>query len=430
MENVGNILGYGIPSNIFDDQFNSITNDKREILERIARRFQTIIKLNHESLFISNPDVRNGSNLAFYRWELSSIQIYLYCTCVDTLAGKPKYVEFHDWLKNEDLVKLDSKKIDEYHDKYLFEYGNKRSFDKFFNELSPTVKSWLNQNVSIQKSQLVEVPDDRDEEKLIEHLIDYFYRYWRNPFTHQSITRPVDFFPDIFSLNEYYSQIDDTFHLATREWVRQPTAFELSKEKGEWNFWHKKEIDLAVILRIVIQAVVFKWLKLDLTDDIINRIVYRIQRLHWLYSYIHEIRINADDLGSWKEIRENYSSDHISSLRNSGVLHLSLVASNKLIEFLHGQNPFEEQQREYLREYIECVTKINTQIEFFNKEHPRLEKYNAEIEHKTREEIKDFLTGLTTQKEYMEIIKNSRTPWRFWELININSEYESKDTDY
>jgi hypothetical protein len=316
--------------------------------------------------------------MTFGRWEISSIQIYLYCTCIDTLAGKQDYMEFYQWLKTKNLSNLDKDKIDEYHEEYLDDYGDRRSFSKLFLNLPPSVKSWLNQNISIQQSNVYEVVESRNETELVRRLIDYFYKSWRNPFTHQSVTRPVEFIDGINSLDEHYSRIGIS-DLAKREWFCQPDSFHIGNENIKWHLWHRKEIDPAFILKIIIQSVVFQWLDINVTEELVTKIVYRFNRLYWMYAYIHEIRGNAEYIDLWRDINEEYSPKIVSNLRSFGVPQLSSTASSKILELFRADNVMEKSLREHIQGYIKCVTNINILIADLNKEYPRIIKRKRKL---------------------------------------------------
>jgi hypothetical protein len=418
-EKIGQVLGYGIPIHTFIDKFDTLSPEKKDVLERVAQRLETIKKLSYEAFFISNPQVDNGPNIQFGGWELPSLQIYLYCTCMDTLAGKEKYLKFHEWLKMQDLSNLDGTKIDEYYKSYNKTEGNREGFRRLFNGLSPQVKTWLNTNIAIQKSNEYEVLIERDQDDFLRRLIEYFYSYWRNSFTHNSMTQPVD----IFGLDYLRNSLEET-----NEWHQESTNITFGESKTKWSLWHKKELDIFIIARVIIHSIAFQWLDVEITDELINKNVHFLNRLQWMYLYIDEIRENAHDLDLWKELEEEYGQKFVSDLRNSGIFLLRYKASSRMLEFFWSNNGFEVGLRKHIQEYINHITEINAAISNFNRENPRLRDFHSqEEEQRCKQKIFDFLSKLTKESAYKEIIKHSHQAWNIWLLIRDNHDYESKN---
>ncbi|MEW5940461.1 MAG: hypothetical protein AB1750_12400, partial [Chloroflexota bacterium] len=241
------------------------------------------------------------------------------------------------------------------------------------------------------------------------------------------VTRPVDFFPDINSLDDYYSQVEELSYITKQEWFRQPVDFKLNNGKTLWSLWHRKNVDIEMVLRIIIQSAVFQCLKIDITDDTIAKLVYLFHRLHWMYEYIHEIRWNAKYLESWKEISDINSRDYLSYMQRYGIYRLSLTATKQVLEFFAANNNMENSLRKHFQEYIERVNSINNLISEFNQNHQIREKDESAKEKKVEQKFVTFLLDLTTETVYTEIIKHAHQAWDIWLLIRDNSDYESKN---
>jgi hypothetical protein len=127
----------------------------------------------------------------------------------------------------------------------------------------------------------------------------------------------------------------------------------------------------------------------------------------------------------YRAINEDYSQEFVSNLRDFGIYTLSSKASTKVIELFWANNIMEDSLREKIQKYIERVASINLLISNFNTAHPRYEKYDPDIEKKNKQDIKDFLSGLTKNSDCKEIIRRSYQPWNIWWLIRDNAMYES-----
>jgi hypothetical protein len=428
MKRIERILGYGIPPRVFKEKYDSLPEEKRRILERVATRIQTITKLTYETTFSSSPyEYREGSDFTFWRWEISSLQVYLFCTCLDALSGKIKAERFPEWFPKQNLENLDVEKVLVLWEKHQNEYGNRKNFLEFFETLPSQSKSWLTNNIIIQRSNKFEVDTKQkhSEDYFVRMLAEYFYAAWRNPFTHQARTHPVDDRWQIDELDDYYSGIETLAHSVNREWIAQPMEFDLKGDGRKWRLWHKKHLDLITILRVIVQNVVCQRLGVDVTADTIEKSLYALGRLHWLYTFIHSQRINYELIASWKGVKTNYTEEDLSALSDFGIPRLRLKASEKLIEFYWADNISENSLRGRLKEQIKLVRMANSRIDKFYESHPRLEKYDKDLRTSRFREIKQFLSRLSNSPTCKKISRFATHRYDIWLLIRDNAQYES-----
>lgn len=401
-------LGYGISENVFADKFNQLDKTNQERLKRVAERLKTINTLSYESVFLENP----YGNPFFERSELRSIQMYLYCTCIDTLAGEPDFKDFYNWIRQKD--DLSKSNIDKYHEEYLKQYGNWRNFKKLFGNLIPKISGWLNENVAF-KLAFYEKKSPNKIPEIDILLARYFYNYWRNPFTHQSVTRQFN----VFDENWRSQHLPDN----QKQWDYDEFILEDKDDEWRWCLWYKKELDVRIIARLIIHLFIFQQLEIPITDELINKNVYFLQRLHWIYKYIHEIRKNENQIRQWTKVEGEQIHQFLPGLRSSGYVHLlHSEAANKMLEFFVANNALEN-DLPYIREYVNYVNEANNLIYNFN-----IEFHNQTEEIGREEEMRDFLLNLTKQLFYSAIEKHHSLFLysSMWLLIRENYWYESK----
>jgi len=427
MKHLDRVFGCGVNPRILSEKVDALSPKMREKIERVAQRIRLITKLDYESTFMFNPDEEKGDSYFFFRWDLSSLEVYLYCTCIDTLASKEGYVEFKNWIRKQNTEDLTVEKVIALQQEHSNEFGNKKNFFGVFHKLPLPLKSWLAKNIAFlewAKSEH-EIQEERDANKTVEDLATYLYSVWRNPFTHGAKTHPVDSKWDIDRLDDYYLGISSLTSLADHEWVQQPMSFSLKNNSQEWNLWHKKHLDINTILRVVIQCIVYDLLQIEVTEHLIEKNVQYINRHHSLYTFIHTLRINTEALETWTEVNVANTSDAIYELIYRGIPQLTSGSIDQLLGFFKAHNPFEKSLRTQINRYKDQVTKINLEIQGFNKCHPRPEDSAKEIVDNRKQEIKIFLEELSRSTISQDAIKSSRRFYDIWWLIRDNFLYDS-----
>lgn len=133
------IIGCGLDSLTFKKKYDDLSEEIRQKLDRVAKRLWVTQKLHYEVNVnqFSDTDLRDSYD--FILSELPALEIYLLCTCLDTMAGKSN-VEFDKWLGDQEITKsLEVKEIGCLYHKYKKEYGIGSNLRALFENLHPIV---------------------------------------------------------------------------------------------------------------------------------------------------------------------------------------------------------------------------------------------------------------------------------------------------
>lgn len=139
--------------------------------------------------------------------QAEALQVYLLCTCFDTLAGQSKFKRFDEWVDEKDeeeliqtqwtatsVFELAAKYKEttrELYNRYLEDHGVARNFRRFFNELPEVLQNELVNSYAIVKEG--EPNEDwlkMPKEKRLRRIEDYLF-YRRNKYTHKSEVAPT-----------------------------------------------------------------------------------------------------------------------------------------------------------------------------------------------------------------------------------------------
>lgn len=156
-------------------------------------------------------------------FQSDALQIYLLCTCFDTLAGQFSHKQFDNWVSEigEDLLQtsLNSESNQELtiwykqttkrlFEKYLQDYGVARNFRRLFNELPDILRiSLIDSFTVIREKETNEDWNGMPPERKLRRIVDYLFSR-RNKFTHNS-----DIVPTLNSKEDFHIiEINDKRH--------------------------------------------------------------------------------------------------------------------------------------------------------------------------------------------------------------------------
>jgi len=393
--NVQQVFGCGIDGQAFKTKYEGLSDKNQFRLGRVASRVWLTLKLRYEMAFYSNPFARRGEEYNLRRVELPSIEVYLLCTCLDTLAGKPTYKSFENWLKEQpNIIDLGLKEIAHLHSQYLDEHGVSRNLKALFRTLPQSAKDWLASNVVIRRSDQPLSPDQQNVDKLLKRLHIYLYNTRRNAFTHSSISRPTPIAEDVREPTDggwWVTPVSGTHFILYRDRPNQ-----------KWNLSYRQGLDEATILRIIIYAVVLQMLEIELTSELIDINLRNHSRLNALYAFVGEVKRNSASASWWTRIDDTEMTDLRLHLIYSGVPLLSTEASTVMVE-RYLDNPLESGLRQMTSQYLREVNHINSLVTDFNETNPPASKgYDRNERWQT---IKEFLDKLVRAPYYNSVVK-------------------------
>ena len=285
-----NLFGLQITEKQFGDYLQS--SKYHDVLHYVATRVFFVDQLRHHAFFRLNSALMDGLTSWRLGNEKIALQLYLLCTCVDALSGS-NYIDFAGWLAKNSKNGADKQRISEilnqspgnlsdptifgssvlriYREVYLPIYGVQNNFIKFFNELPPETRKLLAQvyiiSKPLTKSEISRDLNDsqtlpRDIESWnqaqsdwksidltskIKLITEYFYNYYRNPYTHQAIS------PTPRTTIDWKETLDNIeVELPNNAWDPIGDIIPYGKKYKIRRFWGKPYEDEVFILRLVV----------------------------------------------------------------------------------------------------------------------------------------------------------------------------------
>jgi len=395
--NIQRVFGCGIDRQTFKTKYEGLPNKEKLRLERVARRLWLTLKLRYEVAFYRNPITWEKEGFTLTNVELPSIEIYLLCTCLDTLAGKPTYVEFGEWVKSQESTgSLDKNGIINLYNQYKDEYGIGKNFRNLFINLPPTVKTWLSNNISIHRSGHSQSADKSNPDLLMKHLYTFFYEVWRNTYTHSSVSQKTSIADDIVEPTK-----DDASWSYPPAWIN--FVLYRDKPKQKWDLTYRTGLDLATILRLIINTVALQILKIDVTQESISTNLRNFSRLSGLYAFASEVASNSETLRALSQVDEHGLGNFCNYLIYVGIPLLQSTASVTMLNRYNTELPLEASLHKMTTQYLTDVNKLNIEISNFNTLNPPPEgpKDNSP---KRLQNIREFLEELLRTPVYQIIL--------------------------
>jgi hypothetical protein len=402
---VQRVFGCGIDRQIFKAKHEALQEKDQVRLEKVARRLYLTLKLRYEIASYSSPFEWSEEEISLSDVEFPSIEIYLLCTCLDTLAGRSDYKDFGEWLKAKDIAsKLEVSEVVCLYVQYKEEYGVGRSWRKLFNDLPQSVNIWLANNVVIRRSNQPPVARDQDTSVLVKRLYTYFFEVWRNRFTHSSVSQPVLIAEDVIE------PIEGDDH-----WITPAACatFVLHRDKPnqEWDLSYRRGLDLAIILRVIIHAAALILMDIEPAREHIAANLRNLSRLNALYKFVNEVKSNSNEIGVWSSLGYPKMEQFRSYLVQAGVPNLDFEAASIILDRYDPGSRLEAGLRQMTLEYLNEINEINSVISEFNKSHPPL---SSDVNERWQV-IKEFIEGLVQTPRYATILE---WPSRI-EMMNI-----------
>lgn len=392
----------GVKQEIFRRKYQSLPSKEQERLKRVAERLWMIFQLRYRLQYEQNFAWRGLDRDQLVYQEKPSLEIYLLATCVDTLAGKPEYVLFGEWLEEEQnsgkinkwfteqqisgkMSVAEVLKLFEYYHK---DYGGNKTFRDLFNNLPSVLIDWLDFYIKFEKY--------RDTRTLNKKLFKYISDKWRNPFTHGSIK------------NQAWEIGRDVELPADRnEQFKRKIKNPILKKAYQDEQWVKSfdgylkcrlGLDMATILRVIIYVVVLTRLEFEITTNHLDTYVRALSKLDAFYKFKWAINYNRDILHSWKKYDSSpmivYPLDSDQTQRLNNKLKISPVA-------------MEQQLSKILTEYEDNLEIINAKVAEFNKNYPR-ESFEKDLDSYCQA-LSEFFTQQVTTNAYQAVLQISQS---------------------
>lgn len=390
--NVQRAFGCGIDGQTFKIKYEGLSNPNEKLrLERVAKRLQFTLHLRYRVAFYRSPIGWNQEGHTFTNEELPSTEIYLLCTCLDALAGKPTYLKFEDWLELQESTGCwDKNDIINLYKKYNNEHGVGKSFKNLFINLPPVIKDWLSNNMSIHRSGKSFSTVKTDPDMLMKHLYTFFYELWRNTFTHSSVFPQANIADDIFEPTK-----DDTWWSYPPAWLQ----FKLDKKQG-WELSYRTGLDLGTILRLIINVVVLQILEIDVTQEYISSNLRNFSRLNGLYALVGEIGRNSETLRALSQLNKGELDNY---LIYRGIPLLQSVASATMIKRYNIELPLEASLHKMTIKYITDVNQLNFVISNFNTSNPAPQSQEENSQERLQN-IKHFIEEIEKTSAYESVL--------------------------
>ncbi len=417
LQEIYQALGCGINQQYFQECFINLGQKDREKLGRVAQRLWFITKLKYEGSFWTNPYIPRQKELSIIFSEIPTLEIYLLCTCLDTIAGKSEYREFDTWVKEKKFSSdnlFNISQVIDLHNEYQNEYGINKNLKKLFSSLASEVKSWLIEHVVIQQEANPNISFATSSDKLVAQLHKFYFDVWRNAYTHSSVTRKSGI------TIEFIEELGNG-----PEWIlAQPSPFEFTrKNKKKWNIYHRADVDLSLILRVIVYSAALQFLGIKPSKEIIDNYLSNLQKTRLSYWVLHEFRDNQTLLNFWlriRFIRETLEVTPIIEYLDRFIeYHFPTLASTSikgLLKLLDSNDDFEKQLIEPLQEYLQLIQEFNSNIASFNKDNPPIKNFEESASRKRRNVLYTFFQKAATSQTFLKI-RNYELPVSFMALI-------------
>jgi hypothetical protein len=361
------VFSCGIDWQDFRTAYERLQDKDKNRLERVARRMWLTNKLRHEISLFHNPFGWANDTFELESIELPSIEIYLLCSCIDTLAGSPSHVDFRDWVKKQPDVHCSRiEEVCDLYTKYQQQHGVTKPIHLLFTNLPRAAKDWLLENVVIRPADEPLEVGKQAPEKLLDLLYRYFFDVRRHPFTHSSVS--------------LFTTIADDIREPTPNgwWVRPASGtcvvLKPGSSKREWHVSYREGLDESIILRLIVHIVALGILGIEVTNEVIQTNLRNYSRLGALYAVVREVHQNAALVHHWSDLIGRPVSQWAEFglvAFYQGIPALSAQRSNIMLRRF-DENPLESGLEQITKQYVQLIEQINATIFEFNESFPPL----------------------------------------------------------
>jgi hypothetical protein len=392
------MTGGGLKFDEFNPRYESLPDEDKDAIRWVAWRLLLTYYLRYDvdipGVFEHHIDMSAGYVKWLVNSAIPSLEIYLLFTCLDTLAGS-KHLGFPEWLESQlQDEKLSKTEIVNYYKKYKKECGVGSNLRRLFENLPDVTIDWLSNNAVFRRvpkyvygkgeynhqrfEELSENPITSSRKNITKLLFEYYYNYWRNPFTHQSRTRAPHFVYYVNPTNDV-SEIppiplftNQDFLASDPETSYAPMSYEqgqlinvgrLKHNKNYWQLFLSLRTDEATILRVIIQSHLFQLLDITVTSQHLEKFIYGLQFQSALRGYARSTEVNMNLLEELQSISQGCSSRDMYHFQ--GIPKLNIWWAEKLLELFQGKGSIK-----HIRRYSSAVKTINEKIDCFNSSTP------------------------------------------------------------
>jgi len=277
----------GISPRTFNKHFLNLDSNKQQQLIKVAEKVQFCYVIRYDLSVFSPLGMGEDYEYQIEFKQLSSLEVYLLVTCIDTLSGNPKFKPVDQYIKDElnddksyskfDIVKMLSD--------YREIYGPRHTIKQEFLNLSDAHKEWIAHNVAFQDmSSLINLSKKhQDKEILLKKLFKYFYDRRRIEYTHESKTRST-------TIDRYPKELTEGWSPSLSGWD------DLSDKKKRFRtpiLWYRTGLDEGIILKVILHGVVLRKMKIIPDISVIERYLLNELRIKTINGLIREIENNS-----------------------------------------------------------------------------------------------------------------------------------------
>ncbi len=355
------------------------------------------LRLSRPGFFFA-PDFHSEYELSGQVFEeIKALQLYLLCTCIDTISGQD-FVSFDEWLKIRKKGKKDQYGVDDeaissilrnvsgdlrnpdifrqtaaklYSDVYSKKSGNRQSFVRQFSDLPEAAKKFLLEiyfisnmlNADPTAPQVVgegigypawdrEYSDwlAMTESDKVNRIAGYFYKERRNLYTHDSASRQVQ-----SSHNLSIGSHPDPFlkFVSTSDVIKKGEKYQIVA------FRPVIDVDEVFVLRLIVSSA---WLA---------KLGYDCEKSHFdeLCWYQLRRRYAFDALTESEDIRERLMYYSEPSILNKGDLPLPRFftsAVSRMRDYLYISTLNERHFDQEIASFIQVFDELNEEIDSYN----------------------------------------------------------------
>lgn len=361
------------------DEVQRISQNHKELLDRSVRVMSRIHFTNHLRFSLPLNFMTIDIDDAIQGYDRDDLEIYLLCTCLDTLAGQDNYLDFPSWTQTSRLdfagirerenfleAFYSSKKtfdqeiygsvIKKLLELYQTNYGITKNIRNLISNLPLFTRQELAKSYTIHKAaEPVEAWEKKSTEQKLKMILDYLLECRRHQYTHSATTVPT--LGEIRAMRKSLmeNQID----------LPQPETKKIPWRKAEYNITCHYG-DEACLLREIISACLAHEFGI-LDEDWATRYRQAERERRFLYALIYETEYNLKimqfRLASLVEgpiILENDKAPHLRIQVAEAILHEEntplrafIPMLDKYVEAAMVLNKVLDEEKEITKELVE-----------------------------------------------------------------------------
>jgi hypothetical protein len=286
------------------DDVKNIAQADREILDRSLRVMSRIHFANHLRFGLPLSPITTDLEDAVYGYDRNDLEVYLLCTCLDTLAGHDNYLDFGGWARTSKLAYpgireredflatlYDSPKaldhevynsiLEKLLELYQKNYGITRNIRNLIGNLPLFIRQEIVNSYTIHKvTNPVETWNLKTTEQKLKTILDYLLECRRHQYTHSANTVPT--LGDIRDMRK--SLMDNNIDLPS------PETKQIKWDGAEYNITCHYGDEACLLREIISACLAHEFGVLD--EDWIIRYRQAERQRRFLYALIYETEYN------------------------------------------------------------------------------------------------------------------------------------------